>query len=338
MHWSCNNHLQQTCMFGVTRYQRQRLERELEAHQPVGVLAGVSTRKLEGGQLLWLQYFKSKYVCSSANSPDWPAFWVALRAKQREWKAKQKELETPVAKKGLAVYQNRLTFKAVNSIVAGALPGDITAAVLAEADHQEMFAAEPALRLASIQGKYGPWKSALFEAWLELRKHLEHQEHQEHQEDLSSRAMALFRVLCAAATLLHQVDYKVWDLHCGRHVAFHSGFLALLLDLRVICKPGSEATKGKRLDLSSASGRRPEYLLEKKPDLPHLQRYLQAADCLARHLEQPPRSCREFLDCYAKFKKDLHAIRAPHCLGDYTMPWTWRSACIARMRVLKLSF
>ena len=324
------------------RYQRVRLDSELEKERPVGVFRGVS---LQGHpRPRWLVYYKSDYVFQSIACPNWLACWDALRAKQRAWNQAQKAQQgapgAPGAKVkgGYAMFQHRLTFRAVNGILTGSLPGDLSAAVRAEADHRSMFAVEPVLHLASIQGKYGPWKDALFRAWQETpgapsQGPLEHLE-PPGADGLDSRASALFRVLSRAACLLHQVDYKVWDQHCGRHVAHHSGFLALLADLKVL----SHGATGTQLRLSSARGAKvPMHELAATADIPRLSRYVLAAECLTRHLREPPRTFAEYVRNYAAYRAEVTQIRAPHNGGAYTVPWTWRSACLARMRALGVS-
>lgn len=304
---------------------RVRLVRDLEKQVPVAVFRGVSCRG--GNPPSWVVYYKSEYVASATGSPNWPAFWDALRTKQQA-----RKVAGPILVSGSATHQLRLTFRAVNGVLAGTWPGDLTAAVQAEADHQAMFTAEPALHLASIHGKYEPWKSALFRAWQELQGEPGAPGAPRVPapgEGLNSRAKALFRVLSRTAVLLHQVNYKEWDRHCGRHVAHHSGFLALLSDLKVL----SHSSAGRKLHLSSAIGAQvPVHTLAPKADTPRLERYILAAECLTKHLREPPSTCAQYISHYRAYRAEVSQIRAPHNGGAYCVPWTWRSACIARMR------
>lgn len=140
-----------------------------------------------------------------------------------------------------------------------ALPADLDAMLRVAAEHREMFQAMPALELWSIQGKYLPWKLALFQAWNECgRPHCSGvlasakadppntscQATKAHAQKtaaglLASEAgsgMHLFTILVGAARSMQGADLGLWVANCGRDVSHHSGFLPMLQHLSILRK------------------------------------------------------------------------------------------------------
>ena len=92
-------------------YHREKLVPALQ--EPLtAVLCGATRQERRPGKFLRVQYYKSQYVSSSAGHPDWPNFWLAVKAAQRGWKSKQKGDVERTRTTGWAVWQHRLTFKA----------------------------------------------------------------------------------------------------------------------------------------------------------------------------------------------------------------------------------
>jgi hypothetical protein len=63
-----------------------------------------------------------------------------------------------------------------------------------------------------------------------------------------------------------------------------------------------------------------------------INQYLAAADQLNSALSSPPTSCQEYVRKFHAFEKEVSSLKAPHVSGRYTVPWTFRSAAVARMR------
>ena len=300
----------------------------------------------------WQMTYKKMYAGLAAKTAWNQVFLILSQAQQKE-KEREKELRNSSASKGSSAGKSpgplrghplrdpRLTYFAVGAMVQDGLQGDLAAAAEAEVLHKEMFTAEPGLWLASLQGKYWPWKVALAESWAECHSKPAVPAVPASQ---GSRATKFWRVLHRAVQLMDGRPYHQWHNHCGRGVAFHSGFLKLVQDLGLVVisppaadQPGAWApinlscTAGRkhhlRVAASSASG-------TSCPTVVQLQvnQYLAAADQLNSALSSPPTTCREYVSKFHAFEKEVSSLKAPHVSGRYTVPWTFRSAAVARMR------
>lgn len=301
----------------------------------------------------WFLHYKKQYAGLAAKTA-WSEAFLTLSQAQQESVKQEKELrnssasqassasscKSPNPLRGHPLRGPRLTYFAVGAVVQDGLQGDLAAAAKAEASHKAMFTAEPGLWLASLQGKYWPWKLALAESWAEC-----------HSEpavpawpEAPSRATKFWRVLHKAVQLMDGRPYHQWHNHCGRGVAFHSGFLKLVQDLGLVVisppaadGPGAWApiklscTAGRqhhlRVAASNASGASCPTAVQLQVD-----KYLAAADQLNSALSSPPTTCQEYITKFKMFEKEISGLRAPHVGGGYTVPWTFRSAAVARMR------
>lgn len=210
------------------------------------------------------------------------------------------------------------------------VPGDLLSAIAMQKKHAAEFQREPALELLAIQGKYGPWKDSLLSAWRAARS------------INVSRPQRILDVLTSACHSISKQDYHVWVDNCGRHVTHHSGFLAMLLRLGVLAKPGSTASgppASRRLMSRSprTRGSLPlgvngvvyDVVLEVRKT--KLQHFIGLADAVAGVLnaKQPP----ETLQDYWKLWQECTGVRDEFQSG-YLWPWTLRSMLLARARVL----
>ena len=298
----------------------------------------------------WFLHYQKQYVGLAAKTA-WSEAFLTLSQAQQERAKKEKELRnssasssssctSPGPLRGHHLRGPRLTYFAVGAVVQDGMQGDLAAAAKAEVSHKAMFTAEPGLWLASLQGKYWPWKSAVAESWAECQSKPPVPAVPEVPE-APSRATKFWRVLHRAVQLMDGRPYHQWHNHCGRSVAFHSGFLKLVQDLGLVVisppaadQPGAWAP----INLSCTAGRK-HYLRVAAssascPTVVQLQvdKYLAAADQLNSDLSSPPTTCLEYISKFKSFKEEISRLRAPHVGGGYTVPWTFRSAAVARMR------
>ena len=235
-------------------------------------------------------------------------------------------------------------FLAADGVMEDTTPGDITAAILAAKLHKNMFLSEPGLHLASIQGKYQPWKDKLYQAWLE---EVAGQPDQwgpgvlEPRLTECQRSRRLYAVLVRAARSLDGFNYQVWVAHCGRNVSHHSDFLAMLqaLDVLTMEPEGGPGVSGSAILRLSQKQQGPKNIYRVQPYTVKLGNtllgYLKAADQLAAALKEPPRTCAEWLQKYEALCLELRRIKARNLspeTGKYVVPWTFRAAPIGQMR------
>ena len=291
----------------------------------------------------WLLSYKRQYAGTAAKTAWNQAFLTLSKAQQSCKEDNQNGNGTSSTcsgqLRGHHLRDPRLTYFAVGAVVQEGLQGDLACAAEAEAAHQVMFTAEPGFWLASLQGKYWPWKLALAESWAECQKKPGVQEVPEAEH---SRTTKFWRVLHKAVQLMDGRPYHQWHNHCGRGVAFHSGFLKLVQDLGLVAinpPEGAQPRDWAPVNLSCTAGRQHHLRAASTsstscpPDLQlQLDKYLAAADLLSSTLSSPPRTCQEYISKFIVFQKEVTSLRAPHVGGGYTVPWTFRSAAVARMR------
>ncbi len=170
------------------------------------------------------------------------------------------------------------------------LPADLASAVQQRRQAGSLFDEEPALELLSVQGKYGPWKTALHIAWCQTSgRRMSRQ--RTSKQGVSSRVALLFRALSHTCRLMANLDYKVWVDHWGRGVTHHSGFIPMLLRLQVIRK--STAKGGGSLRLGIGSG---TYRLASSARLTRLGAWVAASDVIANVLQanSTPRTLEDY--------------------------------------------
>jgi len=76
---------------------------------------------------------------------------------------------------------------------------------------------EPALRIISIQLKYGPWRDALLSEWKACRR-----------ADVKDRSSRLFELLVGACTRMDGVDVHAWSLNLGHCISYVNSPLVAL--------------------------------------------------------------------------------------------------------------
>ena len=192
-----------------------------------------------------LRVFRRGQFLGMVPLTDAAAAWAMLKIDQKA-EALEGENSKGVSKLPPQMYRSICVHCRVMDYTFGDLvPGDLQAAVRAMREHSAMFFAEPGLELASIQGKYMPWKETLFIAW---------QEHCEQHPELWSPGVALTEratrtaaVVSWAARAMHGKPLESWALHCGKKVGYHSGFLPLLSRMGiVVTDPATRSKKSKK--------------------------------------------------------------------------------------------
>ena len=114
-------------------------------------------------------------------------------------------------------------------------PGDYEAAVEhARGAPKKVFDKCAEIEVASVCGKYGPWKDSLIRSYNASATKF--------ADDLEvSESAPLFRECCRQALQrCDGVDFSTWRDNCGRNVAFHSDFIQFNLRLKIIrtAQPG----------------------------------------------------------------------------------------------------
>ena len=207
-------------------------------------------------------------------------------------------------------------------------PADLEAGIQHWKTSNAMFKADPSYEILSVQGTYGPWKSALLASWS--------QEGRPHRngKTLEERAADIIRIVHAACVKVSGTDLALWVRHCGRGVTYHSGFVPVLLRMRLI----RSAAKGP-LHFGVAGKR---YALNDKGVHTTVQGLVRVADGLTNVLNlSPPRTCKQWLRMYKMFcsvceSTDVKGL-ALNSSSSYTLPWTFRSLVIPRMRSCGIS-
>ena len=310
----------------------------------------------------WGVKYKGNYLGRVPLAALNSAFKKLKDAQDNEKEIKKQEESTP-ARKGWALRLPKLLYFAVNEVVGDGMQGDLSAAEAAEELHADMFSMERGLWLASLQGKYGPWKDALWTVWQQWGPKKE--------AAMETRASNFWNVLQRATLEMSTRGYQDWSDHCGKNVAHHSGFLKLLIDLGLVQLPppvkeamGPLAKRRKGVSgvpvVAEVSGvpvvtpslgvpgfhplrlstnrlkQNATHLLQ--TGLPStlqrmaIEKYLATADALHRILLDAPRTCQEYIGAFKLFQEAANQHKPPHVNGSYTLPWTFRSAAYVRMR------
>lgn len=202
-----------------------------------------------------------------------------------------------------------------------------------------MFLAESGLWLASIQGKYWPWKVALHQAWLAHRA--TNPQQWSPGVPTASRSARTVAVMVSATVAMDNVDYSVWVQHCGKNVCHHSGFLALLLrmDLLTAQLPAESQSLRVWTPVRLSVDGKTRHFIPPSPEgdtviLEHFSRYVAAADALRESLASPPRTCLEWAGKVDALLAQMKVIKSRSFAGTRTyLPlWTFRTAAYARMQ------
>jgi len=203
------------------------------------------------------------------------------------------------------------------------IPPDLEAAVQHQTVSKAMYNAEAAYEILSVQGKYGPWKHALFKAWTANGR--------PSSRGLPPQARAdnVVAVLRSACEFMHGHNLTAWVQHCGRGVTHHSGFVPMLLRMQVIRRAASGPL---HLGLSKYA-----FTCRRSVQVSRcLQGLLLACDKLRGVLASPPRTCQQWRRLYGEYCAVLRDAGVPRMglspSAKYLLPWTFRVQCIARMR------
>ena len=113
------------------------------------------------------------------------------------------------------------------------LPGDLVKSIEVAHEHKKMFQDNPALLVASLRGKEGPWKDGMWSSWKNQGPGVS-----------SSTAPSTAAMLGSTARAMQNADREVWAANVGRSVSHHSGWLPHLQQIGVLKKvPGAHKPK-----------------------------------------------------------------------------------------------
>jgi hypothetical protein len=289
-------------------------------------------------------YYTAKQLAES-----WTVVWQKIGSLEEQHQKEQR----PLAQKDKT--HLREIFVVMERLLEKELPGDIEQSILSETEHRQMFDSEPALWLLSLHGKYGPWKRCLFQAWQAggagVAGGVRRAGGAGEAGDIPQRAACILQVLHRAVLLMAAVsreERQAWTTHCGRNVAHHSGYLALLQDLKVVSQK-QHWPAAQKIDLSASQLpqlRKPYFLVPLdvaggaggaggagEGTLELLARYVQVADLFHSGLQTAPTTCLQYVEKFSSLKQQVVALECPHLKGGYRLPWTFRAACLVRMRL-----
>jgi hypothetical protein len=217
-------------------------------------------------------------------------------------------------------------FRAASALQQVCCPADIESAVQERVLSRDMFLQEPTLELLSIQGKYGPWRVAMRQQWATMPR-------RGPASCKSGRTEYVYDLLAATVKAVSGLDMTDWVANCGRKVSYCSGYLPLLD--RLGCVEKVEGSRGQHCVKLGRLLTPYRWRAQNRANiLLNLERMVAAADKLAAALTKPPRTCQQWIRVYTDVADCLDVIGAPGLTKScsYTLPWTFRSMAIARMR------
>lgn len=205
-----------------------------------------------------------------------------------------------------------------------ALPGDLATGITCHGKHAKMFDDSPALLVASLRGKEGPWKKGLWSSWKLKRP------------GVPSSAESTAALLGSTACAMQDVDREVWVKNVGLNVSHHSGWLAYLQQVGFLKKSGN---RRKRQRQQSIHVGEQTYDVAQATDTRVLKKVEEMA-CVGSALQNltTPRSWSAWRE--ALEEADEARPRKDKSNG-YTWPWLVRAHLISSMRskgISKLSW
>ena len=320
----------------------------VNAHAAVSTYRHV-TQKVMRGITYWMAQ-PSKNRQKLFKDPAAAAAWAAQQRRQmgQPKRTTKKSLSKGSVLHGRWQYQRRLA--TVVQVYGGGseLPGDATYLRAHASSMEAIISQEPSMEFLDIQSKYGPCRDALvqvFRSKVSSSKVMHEYEpvsksglealEFKYGADRLPRAQHLLAVLRRTVSEVDGKDLSCWVTNCGRNVSHHSGFVPMLLRLKVLRKVRKSTVPS--LDLGSATGRR--YQLR-------TDNLLQALDCLCQvirladavQVKVPssvpgPRSCSAWVQ---SFHDLTHVVKECSCPGmrnvkKYLTLWTIRAMLLRRM-------
>lgn len=252
-----------------------------------------------------------------------------------------------------------LRCRAFHQALGHCIPADVEASLLAyhgpgaskatphcnmpACSHLEMFDFDSALEVISIQGKTGPWKTALFASW---GKYLGSQPGDVRTSGPLTRQQRVSRLLPILKATVEEMNGKQfpeWSSNTGKKNQFHSGWLALI---------GSESLKlvahhDEGELLLGEGGGRYRWTGDSEEAATILLRLTAGSDVLKCAWAMPLQTAREWLDSITFARSGLeHASRElkvkslprlnHSALGtSYLFPWTFRAGALCRNQHLR---
>ena len=138
-----------------------------------------------------------------------------------------------VVRKGLKASTILSRTRAIQGIYCGSLPADAADMHQRAPVLHKLILEEPSLEPVILQLKYGPWRSAVVNAWQQHRSSVQCPVFT--KRALEERARSLHTVLVAAVKEIAQTGVsRHWARNCGRGVGRHSGGAPVLRHLGVL--------------------------------------------------------------------------------------------------------
>ena len=303
----------------------------------------------------WLMRVRDLHLGSAATMEDAVALLTQHVGPDRLPSFKRNRLDGKFLQNRMEPRAER--FRSLHSIFGCCLPGDLEAAQIAydgvrtsshldmpDRSHRDMFEQDPLMEILSIQGKTGPWKRALYEAWLAnpTSRRLDVLTCQPLLGDMEAQELAeqQISILRTAAQALSGKTFPAWSDSTGRNNQFHSGWLALLQSLAVVkLDPLGLLALGEGLKphsfcpidwaFSKLSAMNDGALVLRRAWLCDLT----SAPGWCRAIELARKECAEVAS-----RHRVHAVpRLDHSHAGYLFPWTFRVGALTRTAHLRPS-
>ena len=270
--------------------------------------------------------------CSAAASEEARSRGVVVK-KLRKTKGRQlfvRELKTRF--KAMMPLYDGVTFSDSETTPMPRLPADLESAQLHARVSLDMFLAEPALLLISLQMKCPSVKDILRQAWISCGRPT-------HECSLTCRTKALRKILVAVARKCNNLQMDAFIDNCGRNVSYVLGPIAVFLRLRIIQKATRVgiARRGVRRARVLNMGKccQSKYVVSTSPRAVQqshslLARVVRASSVISEFALQDRAMTVKLLIAYSKNASvKLKRIGAPMLTQSYTRLWTLRSLFIA---------
>lgn len=172
------------------------------------------------------------------------------------------------------------------------LPGDLETAYQADVYAQEMYQSDPIFEVLSIQGKIGPWKEALWKSWKKLSLQEPGPSEPAAPATLEHRVMFAWRVLSDVVMDMNKVKFSNWAQSTGRNNQYHSGWLSMIQDIKIVSKQ-RQHSRAKRVELGESGSK--YWMCKQSQSTEPLTGLAAAADLLTTILKDPPITASDWL-------------------------------------------
>ena len=202
------------------------------------------------------------------------------------------------------------------------LPGDLQATIDYRKSSAKSFAKCPALFVASLRGKEGPWHQCIQKAWQQYEKGSVRSGVPFSCLTVSDEDVAC--LLQSAARGMVHVNRAPWVANVGRNVSHHSGWLMFLMQKGLLVK--RRCARGP--DVLKFSGRSYKVAQVTKRILGKMSEMRRTGHVLLNM--KTPRTIQEYRSIV---KRATEQAPVSETKNKYTWPWLLRSSLISAMRL-----